>query len=144
MKAHRMLVPLGMALASAVVLAAGVQAAARPDDRGGMLGVGATQVVVAPPDAFERAVLRATEAVPPDAFERAALRLSSSPVRPDDRAGARGPGAGATTFALGTTSGESGFAWSDAALGAASMLGILLLGTVVTLTVRRRRSVILS
>ena len=78
----------------AAVLAGGAQAAVRPDDRGGMIGVGATQVVEAPPDAFERIVLRSTAANPvPDVFERAVLRESrSAPLRPDDRVGARGPG----------------------------------------------------
>ena len=128
MKAQRMRVTFGLAVASAAVLAVGAQSATRPDDRGGMLGVGATQVVVTVPDAFERAV----------------LRQSSVPVRPDDRAGARGPGAVGTTFASSTTSAESGFAGSDIAIGAAGMFGILLLGTAVTLTIRRRRSVLLS
>ena len=143
MKAHRMRVTFGLAIASAVVLAASAQAATRPDDRGGMLGVGATQVVPQP-DVFERAVQRATETAPPDVFERAVLRRSSVQVRPDDRAGARGPGAVGTTLAPSATSAETGVTWSDAALGVAGMLGILLLGTAVTLTIRRRRSVLFS
>ena len=92
-RAHRILATLGTAFAAAALLTGVAQAAERPDDRGGLIGVGGTQVVPATPDVFERAVLRSAAANPvPDVFERAVLRESRSAVRPDDRAGARGPG----------------------------------------------------
>ena len=139
MKALRISKVLGVAVASAAVLATGAPAADRPDDRAGMLGVGATQVVVVP-DAFERAVLRSTELAAPDAFERAVLRASDAGPRPDDRAGARGPGAMPSTVASGTAArADDGFAWGDAFVGgAAGVLSILLLGTATMLTIRHR------
>ena len=154
MKALRISKVFGVALGSAAVLATGAPAADRPDDRAGMLGVGATQVVVvpdaferavlrstelAPPDAFERAVLRSTELAPPDAFERAVLRVSNAGPRPDDRAGARGPGAMPSTVAsVAAARANDGFAWGDAFVGAAGVLSILLLGTATMLTIRHR------
>ena len=155
MKALRISKVLGVAVASAAVLATGAPAADRPDDRAGMLGVGATQAVVVPdaferavlrstelaaPDAFERAVLRRTEFAPPDAFERAVLRASNAGPRPDDRAGARGPGAMPSTVASVTAArANDGFAWGDAFVGgAAGVLSILLLGTATMLTIRHR------
>ena len=138
MKALRISTVLGVALASAAALATGAPAADRPNDRAGMLGVGATQVVVVP-DAFERAVLRSTELAAPDAFERAVLRASNTGPRPDDRAGARGPGAMPLTVASVTAArANDGFAWGDAFVGAAGVLSILLLGTATMLTIRHR------
>ena len=145
MKAHRILLRLALGIAAAAVLASGAQAAERPDDRGGMIGVGATQVVEAPPDAFERAVLRSTAANPaPDVFERAVLRESrSAPLRPDDRAGARGPAIFPTALpSVAALSGDD-FRWGDALFGAAAMLGVVLLGAAATLTLRRRGGVVL-
>ena len=138
MKALRISKVFGVALGSAAVLATGAPAADRPDDRAGMLGVGAAQVVVVP-DAFERAVLRSTELAPPDAFERAVLRASNAGPRPDDRAGARGPGAMPSTVAsVAAARANDGFAWGDAFVGAAGALSILLLGTATMLTIRHR------
>ena len=138
MKALRISKVFGVALASAAVLATGASAADRPDDRAGMLGVGAAQVVVVP-DAFERAVLRRTVFAPPDAFERAVLRVSNAGPRPDDRAGARGPGAMPSTVAsVAAARANDGFAWGDAFVGAAGALSILLLGTATMLTIRHR------
>jgi hypothetical protein len=136
--AHRILGILGMALAGAALFAGGVQAAERPDDRGGLIGVGATQVVAEPPDAFERAVLRHAGAVPvPDVFERAVLRETGTATRPDDRAGARGPGIVPAASPSVAASAESGARWDEALL-AAAMLGVLLLGIAATLTIRHR------
>ena len=67
-------------------------ASPRPDDRAGLIGVGAAQAARPIPDVFERAVARNATAGP-DAFERAVLRSTVDNGRPDDRAEARGPGA---------------------------------------------------
>ena len=143
--AHRILGMLGMALAGAALFAGGVQAADRPDDRGGLIGVGATQVVPATPDVFERAFLRSAAANPvPDVFERAVLRGSRGvALRPDDRAGARGPGMVATALPTVAASAGEGFRWNDAFLGAAAMLGVVLFGAAATLTIRHRGGVVL-
>ena len=45
-RTHRIVVLFGLAVACAVALAGGAQAATRPDDRGGSIGVGATQADV--------------------------------------------------------------------------------------------------
>ena len=75
----------------------------------------------------------------PDAFERAVLRASNAGPRPDDRAGARGPGAMPSTVASVTAArANDGFAWGDAFVGAAGVLSILLLGTATMLTIRHR------
>jgi hypothetical protein len=142
MKAHRILLTFGLVLASVVVVGGGAQAAERPNDRGGTIGVGAAQLAEAPPDAFERAVLRNTSTPPPDAFERAVLRQASATVRPDDRA-VRGPGAGTTVLSVGATPTGDDFGWADVLVGAAGMLGVVLLGAATTLTIRHRRRVIL-
>jgi hypothetical protein len=141
--AHRILGALGLALSGAVLFAGGAQAAERPDDRGGMIGVGGTQIVLATPDAFERAVLRNAAANPvPDVFERAVLRESLSAVRPDDRSGARGPGNFASPLASASVSAaDDGIRWDDAFLGAAAVLGVVLLGAATTLTIRHRGGV---
>ena len=134
-------VALGIA---AAVLVGGAQAAERPDDRAGMIGVGAAQVVEAPPDAFERAVLRHASTAPPDAFERAVVRQATVAVRPDDRAVARGPGAvSADAVPERRRPAEPNLGWSDAFLGAAGILGVLLLGAAATLAIRHRGRVVL-
>ena len=143
-RAHRILSTLGTAVAAAALLTGVAQAAERPDDRGGLIGVGSTQVVPATPDVFERAVLRSAAANPvPDVFERAVLRESISAVRPDDRAGARGPGIVPTAVPSVAVSADDGFRWDDAFLGAAAMLGVVLLGAAATLTIRHRGGVAL-
>jgi hypothetical protein len=135
---QRIMRGLGLGLTGAALLIGGAQAAERPDDRGGMIGVGAAQLVPTP-DAFERAVLRSTVASPvPDVFERAVLRESrSGAVRPDDRVGARGPGIVPTALPTHATTTDDAFRWEDAFFGAAAMLGVVLLGAVATLTIRR-------
>jgi hypothetical protein len=158
---HRIGKALGIALVGAALVAGGAQAADRPDDRAGLLGVGAIAATQASPDAFERAVSRHT-AVPatvpdvferavgrqalaavPDAFERAVLRESGAPVRPDDRAGTRGPGIAVTTAPVSVSVDETGFQWGDALFGAAAALGAVLLATAATLTIRHRGRVIM-
>jgi hypothetical protein len=159
-KAHRIVGLVGAGLATAVMLAGSVQAAERPDDRAGLLGVGGAQVVTVAPDAVDRAVLRhATEsAVVPDAFERAAargvtpvpdaldravLRETGASVRPDDRGEARGPGIAPSGVTAGASASDDGFAWGDAFFGAAVALFIVLLGGATALTIRHRGRVIL-
>jgi len=128
------------------VITGGAQAAERPDDRGGMIGVGSTQGVAVAPDAFERAVLRSTAIVPgPDAFERAVGRALAGDVnvRPDDRASARGPGAlTPTVVSTSTGSFDEPFAWGDAALGAVAGYGLLALGGLAMVTLRNRRMIL--
>jgi hypothetical protein len=143
MYGNRILRSVGLGIAAATVLVTGAQAAERPDDRAGMIGVGAAQVVEATPDAFERAVLRHASTAPPDAFERAIARQSTVALRPDDRAGARGPGAVAPTLSASADPTEPGFGWNDALLRAAGILGVLLLGAAATLTIRHRGRVVL-
>ena len=142
MYGKRILRSVGLGIAAAV-LVGGAQAAERPDDRAGMIGVGAAQVVEAPPDAFERAVLRHASTAPPDAFERAVVRQATVAVRPDDRAVARGPGAVAPTLSPSADPTEPNLGWSDAFLGAAGILGVLLLGAAATLAIRHRGRVVL-
>jgi hypothetical protein len=161
-KAHRIGGVVCAALAGAALVAGGAQAADRPDDRAGLLGVGAAAATQSTPDAFERAVLRhagATTAVPdaferavarqapvaaPDAFERAVLRESATtPVRPDDRAGIRGPGIAASTAPVSVSVDETGFQWGDALFGAVAAIGAVLLAAAATLTIRHRGRVIM-
>jgi hypothetical protein len=161
-----------MMLTAAAVLAGGAQAD-RPDDRGGMLGVGSIYSQTAVPDVFERAVGRQLNELTvsvgsaasqtavadvferavmrqldgsavPDAFERAVLRESGVAVRPDDRAEMRGPGVvPSTSSAPSTAAGSDGFAWSEAAAGAGFTLGLVLLGGAVAVVIRQRRGAIL-
>jgi hypothetical protein len=143
----RVLGAVGSALAAAALLAGGAWAADRPDDRGGLIGVGGA-AVVAPTGVFERAVQRHLNAkgskiVIPDVFERAVVRARADVVRPDDRGGVRGPGVlGTSGPSSGDTSRGSGIAWSGAALGAtAGTFGVIVLGVLATLMLRHRRRV---
>jgi hypothetical protein len=161
-RTHRIVVLFGLAVPCAVALAGGAQAATRPDDRGGSIGVGATQAVVASPDVLERAVLResrglvrpddragmrgpgsaAVSTPTPDVFERAVLRESRGLVRPDDRAGMRGPGSAPVSSTI-ATSVEDSFGWGDVLFGAAAVLGLVLLGAAAAVTLVRRHRLIL-
>ena len=96
----------------------------RPDNRAGVLGVGAVTILEQAP----------------------ARSLGATPVRPDDRAGMHGPSAiiAAPLPSPTTSSVESSFQWDDAALGAGAMLGLLLLLGAVGLTIRHRGRLILS
>ena len=147
---HRVLGTTGAVLAGVALLAGGVQAAERPNDRAGAIGVGGVTASV-PSDVVDRAVARMVPAsAPTDVFERAVKRGiaetavlgpdSTGPVRPDDRPGAHGAGlpAGATPSTVATEPGDP-FAWGDAAFGAAATFGLLVaLGAVATLTLRYR------
>ena len=86
----------------------------RPDDRGGMIGVGGAVAVATTTRPDDRADTRGPGAV-------AATEPAS--VRPDDRNGVRGPGA-APTVVISTP--ESGFDWGDAGVGALGAFGLAL------------------
>jgi hypothetical protein len=131
-----------------------------PNDQAGMIGVGAVAASAQAPDAFERAVIRANRADAPDVIERAAIRATADTlVRPDDRAGMRGPGLVATADTLvrpddrngvrgpgsvptgsvvAASSSDKGFEWGDASLGAGLMLALVLAVGLVGLTIRHR------
>ena len=142
-RTHRIVVLFGLAVACAVALAGGAQAANRPDDRGGSIGVGATQADVDLRAALARAELRNAASAPmPDVFERAVLRESRNLVRPDDRAGVRGPGSTPVSSTIATPV-EDSRGWSDALFGAAAVLGLVLLGCVGAITLFRRHRLIL-
>jgi hypothetical protein len=119
----------------------GAIASTRPDDRAGLIGVGAAQAAQPIPDVLDRAVARNSSAQP-DAVDRAVLRSTVQNRRPDDRADARGPGAFTVSPAAAPSSND-GFAWSDAFLGAGAMLGIVLLGAAGALVIRHRERVAL-
>lgn len=108
-------------------LAASPALAERPDDRGGMLGVGAAGAGAATPTAV------------PDVFERAVARSVTVPARPDDRGDARGPGAYFSAPPLpGSAVSADGFAWDDASVGAGAVLAALLLAGGVAVSARHR------
>lgn len=147
-QAQRMIGTLVLALATAAV-AIGTAQAEGPDDRAGMLGVGAVtaaQGTVAP-DWFERAAARAlvddvvlpndragllgvgavsnsTQAAAPDWFERGALRATTAVPRGDAPAV------------------DDGFQWGNAAFGAGAVSGLLLLAAAGALTIRHRRPIL--
>ena len=141
---HRFIALAVVVGASAILVAPGL--AARPDDKPGMLGVGAVSASVERPAAVthfyanERATLVDSErALRPD--DRGTVRgpggLVAS-VRPDDRPGARG--AGAITSELvshSTPSGDTGFEWTAAGLGAGFVVALGLLGALLVTSVRR-------
>jgi hypothetical protein len=159
---QRFLGTVSAGLVVAGIVAAGAQAD-RPDDRAGMLGVGAASSVVVVPDVFERAAMRAirdgavrpddrpglrgiggitSAPAVPDAFERAVLRHETS-VRPDDLGGLRGPGSLVTELPSTTSASTNGFEWGDAAFGAGAAFGFVLLAGAAALTIRHRGRVIL-
>lgn len=160
-RTHRIGKVLGTTLVGAALVGGGAQAAHRPDDRAGLLGVGAISATRAAPDAFERAVARHADTptpIPdaferavgrqalvaaPDAFERAVLRESGPSVRPDDRAGMRGPGLAAVAAPVPVAVDGKSFQWGDALFGAAAALGAVLLAAAATLTIRHRGRVIM-
>ena len=89
--------------------------AERPDDRGGMLGVGA-------------AVITSSSTRPDDRVGPRGPGSVGSPqtaVRPDDLAGTRGPGSIPTVGIAASSSGD-GFDWADAGVGAVGAVGLAL------------------
>jgi hypothetical protein len=140
---------------------AGPAWAVRPDDRAGMLGVGAinnqTRAVARPDD---RAGARGPGLVSITALEYRAGQ-ATVPSRPDDRDGTRGPGAAGgsakpwlvsitalehlasqasseTSPVVGTGSGDS-FPWPGIGVGAALIALAGLLGTALVINARSHR-----
>lgn len=135
-KAHQRLIgALVLTLVTTVVMVGPAQAQ-HPNDRGGMLGIGAAT------DGGVRAVLPNDRAgmLGIGGIERQALHLAS--VRPDDRGSLRGPGAVATASSVAAVA-DDGFQWRDAGFEAAAVFGIVLLGIVGALTLRQHRRVVL-
>ena len=103
--------------------------AQRPDDRGGMLGVGAAAATISATRPDDRAEGRGPGAL---------ARDTSVSTRPDDRAGLRGPGS--VPIAV-VTSSADGFDWTDASVGAVGAFGLaLILFGMFAVTTRTRRS----
>ena len=103
--------------------------AQRPDDRAGMLGVGAAAATTSVTRPDDRAESRGPGALAP--------QLGTA-TRPDDRGGLRGPGA----VPIGVmTPATDGFDWVDAGVGAVGAFGLaLILFGMLALTTRTRRS----
>lgn len=107
------------ALALALAVPSLAAAAERPDDRAGMLGVGAAQAV-------------------------SSGVAVASVTRPDDRAALRGPGAMDTRGPIETSvpvaAAVDGFDWTDAAIGALGALAVVVLaGALGVAAVRARQ-----
>lgn len=77
------------------------------------------------------------------AIRAALLERASSITRPDDRAGARGPGFVVTGPPLEAVASSDAFQWDDATLGAAAALGAMLLAAALAYGMRRRGRLIL-
>jgi hypothetical protein len=109
------------AAAFALVAPSWAAGAERPDDRAGPLGVGAAQA------------LASTGAAD-----------GSTVLRPDDRATLRGPGAVDSTVVVATpgtiAAAADGFDWTDAAIGAAGAIAVMVLaGALGVAAVRARQ-----
>jgi hypothetical protein len=141
MKVHaqRLIVVISLALAAAAI-GAGAALADRPDDRAGMLGVGATSSSVGeqPSHPNDQAGVLGVGGVSSVEVE------AVIPVRPDDRGGVRGPGPEAAEMPSVTTFSDDGFQWGDAAFGAGAAFSLVLLTAGAMATIRHRRRVALS
>jgi hypothetical protein len=144
---------IAVALAISAAVASAAQAATRPDDRAGPLGIGAQSVAADTSDVVSRYLVNHPAGVRPD--DRAGpLGIGTQPVaadtsdvvsrylgnhpaavRPDDRAGIRGVGSSVELIPL---SGGSSFAWGDASIGAAIGFGLALALLGVALMTTRR------
>jgi hypothetical protein len=60
-------------------------------------------------------------------------------VRPDDRAGAHGPGSAPAATPAHIVVSPTGFDWTDAGIGAGMAFGLILLGSGMLLVARRHR-----
>jgi hypothetical protein len=136
----RELVMSAVGLIAATLVASTAAAGVRPDDRGGLLGVGATSaaatVPVRPDDRSGRIGIGAVTD-PVDDVTPIAVASVNTPVRPDDRTEPRGPGAffaASVEFAA-----LDSFQWDDAALGALAALGTVLLAGAAAVTKRLMR-----
>jgi hypothetical protein len=104
--------------------------ALRPDDRSGIHGVKPVPVQAAT-DLTQ--VQRQVEA------DRIAGLIAAESKRPDDKAGFHGPGVVETRTAELVTVKDGGFDWTDASIGAGTMVGIVLL-LMGGIALSRRRS----
>jgi hypothetical protein len=125
-----------LALAAAAFGASAAQAATRPDDRSGPLGIGqaAAQSPIRPDD---RA---GTLGVGNDVVARY-LDNHPAAVRPDDRGGIRGVGTGATGIVTPASAPDESF-WGAAQLAGAASLGAIAVGLLGLVLLRRRRSAV--
>jgi hypothetical protein len=123
---HRVIALAVVLSASAILAAPGL--AARPDDKPGLLGVGAVSASIETPAAVTYFY----------ANERATLLDSGRALRPDDRPGPRGAGAvGGQSVTSSATSADDGFEWTAAGLGAGFIVALGLLGGLLVASVRR-------
>ena len=150
-KTQRLVAALVVALATAVALVGGAQAD-RPDNRAGVIGVGAADPTASTPDWFERAVARsAAPIVRPD--DRAgvlgaggvtpAIVGSARPARPEEGGGIRGTRPVATNLVPVVNGDPSGFDWANVSLAVGFVLAMFLLAAAATLAARHRRHVTL-
>jgi hypothetical protein len=150
-KTQRLVAALVAALATAVVLVSGAQAD-RPDNRAGVLGVGAVSRTASAPDWFERAVARSTAPiVRPD--DRAgvigvggvtpAIVASTRPARPEEGVGIRGARPVATSLVPAVSGDSSGFDWANVSMAVGFVLATSLLAAAATLAARHRRHITL-
>ena len=150
-KTQRLVVALVVALATAVVLVGGAQAD-RPDNRAGVLGVGAAGRTASPPTGSSgpwrgaphrscaRTIVLALSA------RAASLRLSSPPLqpaRPEEGVGIRGARPVATSLVPVVSGDSSGFDWADVSTAVGFVLAMFLLGAAATLAAPHRRHVTL-
>lgn len=129
--------------------------ASRPDDRAGLLGVGAASSAAAPRtielgsipylshgigvdqrrfDGQEQALGLAGDAV---------ARSTTAATRPDDRGSARGPGVYFSAPPVPASSSTDDFQWGDASTGAGAMLAAMLLVAGLAVSIRHRSRAIL-
>jgi hypothetical protein len=137
-------------------LTAGAAQAERPDDRGGMLGVGAasasTQTAAGTIPYLSHGIgvgaASASAVAPstvPDAFERAVARPIGTGTRPDDRGEARGPRVYFSVPRPVTRAvSADDFQWRDASAGAGAAILAILLAAGVTVSIRHRGRTALS
>lgn len=125
-------------LTAAVIAGAMVASAAqaRPDDRGGMLGVGSVATVQSDRPDDRPGVLGVGSASPAVQLEQAAA------VRPDDRVGQRGPGTTPPITLTYPVVGDDGFEWSSTELATVVSLLLALLATAGLVAIHRRERVI--
>ena len=123
---------LALGLALGALGSATAQAATRPDDRAGTLGVGTPATQSSPVRPDDRAGLRGADG------DVVARYLNNHPtaVRPDDRAGIRGVGPVAVTPATG----GSGSSWDVVGIAAGSSVAALLVALAGITLARRRRT----
>jgi hypothetical protein len=103
------------ALVTAALTLVPAALAERPDDRGGVLGVGGVQAAGTATRPDDRAGVRGPAL---------AIVAQETALRPDDRPGIRGPGPAPVVIA---PQAPSGFDWGSAGIGALGAFGICLL-----------------